>query len=287
MLLRTLALFLVLLTMPVQLALAQLVPIPPLTGPVTDLVGILVPEVRGQLEQELWALRKEKGSEIAVLIVRSTRPEEIEQFSFRVADSWKLGRKGIDDGVLLLVAVTDRTVRIEVGRGLEGDIPDVKAFRIIEEIIIPRFKQGDLPGGIQAGVRALDGLIRGVDLPAPKRQRVDSNELSFALIVFGYLVGIVLQSSLGLLLGATIGSLATCVIGGFFFSTGWAVALGTLVWLLVVFLGGIRPGGGTTYGSSTSYGGNWGDSSSGGSFGGGESFGGGGSFSGGGASGRW
>ena len=135
-LLRALALCLVVLTTPVQLTFGQATPVPSLTGAVVDQVGVLNPEVRENLERELWELKKQKGSEVAVLIVPSTKPEEIEQFSIRVVESWKLGRKGIDDGVLLLVAVNDRRVRIEVGRGLEGDIPDVKAHRIIDELIV-------------------------------------------------------------------------------------------------------------------------------------------------------
>jgi uncharacterized protein len=231
------------------------------------------------------SLKNEKGSEIAVLIVPSTKPEELEQFSFRVADNWKLGRKGIDDGVLLLVAVTDRRVRIEVGRGLEGDIPDVKAFRIIDELIVPHFKQGDIPGGIQAGVKALDGLIRGMDLPAPRSQVIDSIELSGSLFKNGCLIGLLLAWFFGPIVGATLGGLATGVIASQFSSPGWAAILGILVWLLVFILGGIGRRFGGSYGVPT-YGGRSRGSSSHTSFGGG-SFGGGGSFSGGGASGRW
>lgn len=285
--LRYLALCLFVVVTPISSAIGQGVAVPPLTGPVIDQVGVLGPESRGELERELWALKTEKGSEVVVLIVPSTRPEEIEQFSIRVVDTWKLGRKGIDDGALLLAALNDRRVRIEVGRGLEGDIPDVKAFRIIDELILPRFRQGDVSGGVVAGVKAIDGLIRGVDLPAPDSGADESNGLYVFVTIFGYVVGVVVEAILGLLVGAGVAGLVTFVLAYLLLSTGWALALGALVILLVLILRGTGPStGGGGYGSSTTYGGRGTGWSSGGSFGGG-SFGGGGSFSGGGSSGRW
>jgi uncharacterized protein len=251
---------------------------------VVDQVGVLNGDTRSRLEQELWALKKEKGSEVAVLIVASTKPEEIEQYSIRVVDAWKLGRKGIDDGVLLLVALNDRRVRIEVGRGLEGDIPDVKAFRIIDELIVPRFKEGDISGGVVAGVNALAGLIRGVDLPPAKSQRGGSFDSYWSVIVFGFVVGMILSSFTGLILGGGIGGLVAFLMGYFLFAPLVALVMGLVVLVLVPVLGGLEvPTGGR---GGSRYGGGWGGSSSGGSFGGG-SFGGGGSFSGGGSSGRW
>jgi uncharacterized protein len=272
---------------PAYLALAQVVSIPPLTGPVTDQAGVLSSTARGEIEREVRALKEEKGSEVAVLIVPSTKPEEIEQFSIRVVESWKLGRKDIDDGVLLLVAVQDRRVRIEVGRGLEGDIPDVKAFRIIDEVILPRFKAGDLSGGIQAGVGAIVGLIRGVDLPPPDATDEGAADLFFPLAVFGYVAGALLGSIFGILIGAGIAGVGTFLIGYTLFSLGAAVGLGVLVMVLVLLLrgavGGVGSGG---YRGGRSYGGRTSSGGFGGSFGGG-SFGSGGSFSGGGSSGRW
>lgn len=281
-LLRSLVILVALLVAPVSSASAQGVPVPPLTGPIIDQVGVLNPQQRTELEQELWALKKEKGSEIAVLIVPSTRPEEIEQYSIRVVDTWKLGRKGVDDGVLLLVALNDRRVRIEVGRGLEGDIPDVKAFRIIDELIVPEFRRGDFAGGLFAGVRAIEGLIRGVDLPAPKPVGRESTDRYVSVAFFGIVIGVVLSTFTGLLLGGGIGGLVTFLIGYFLFAPIAALLLGALVMMLVPILGGVQtPTGGGGYGGGTRYGGGWGGGSSGGSFGGG------GSFSGGGSSGRW
>ena len=286
-LVRSFTLCILLFVLPVRLALGQEVPIPPLTGPVIDHVGVLSPQAREELERELWALKREKGSEVVVLIVPSTKPEEIEQFSIRVVDRWKIGRKGIDDGALLLVAVNDRRVRIEVGRGLEGDVPDVKAFRIIDEIIVPRFRQGDIPGGVVAGAGALVRLIRGIDLPAPKAGGEDTNGLYLFVILVGYTIGVLVEVFLGLLVGIGVGGLIAFVLGSLLFSISAGFSIGALVAMLVFLLGRVRPtirdGGYRGRSRHGSWTGGWG---SGGSFGGG-SFGSGGSFSGGGSSGRW
>lgn len=277
-----LTLLLIALLAPTYLALAQFVSIPPLTEPVIDQAGVLSSTAQEEIEREVRTLKEEKGSEVAVLIVPSTKPEEIEQFSIRVVERWKLGRKGIDDGVLLLVAVQDRRIRIEVGRGLEGDIPDVKAFRIIDEVILPRFKAGDLSGGVQAGVGAIVGLIRGVDLPPPAATDEGATDLFFPLAVFGYVAGSLLGSLFGILIGAGIAGVGTFLVGYTLFSLGAAVGIGVLVMVLVLLLRGALGGaGGPGY-----RGGRSGSGSFGGSFGGG-SFGSGGSFSGGGSSGRW
>lgn len=291
-LLRLLALSLFLVSSPSFLALAEGLPIPPLSGPVVDQAGVLHPEAHRDLERKLWELKTLKGSEIAVLIVPSTQPEEIEQFSARVVDAWKLGRNGIDDGVLLLVALNDRRVRIEVGRGLEGDIPDVKAFRIIDELMLPHFRQDDVSGGVLAGVNALDRLIRGIDLPAPQDATTGSNRLHISSTVFGYVIGVLVEPFLGLLIGAGVGGLVTFVIAYALLSTGWAIVLGVFVALLVIAAHAIQSPRGGGYGSGGTSSGrreSWisGDSLSSGSFGGGGSFGSGGSFSGGGSSGRW
>jgi uncharacterized protein len=282
-----LTLLLIALVAPAYLALAQALPIPPLTEPVIDQAGVLSSDTRGEIEREVRALKSDKGSEVAVLIVPSTKPEEIEQYSIRVVERWKLGRKGIDDGVLLLVAVQDRRVRIEVGRGLEGDIPDVKAFRIIDEVILPQFKAGDLSGGVRAGVEAIDGLIRGVDLPPPAATDEGATDLFFPLTVFGYVTGALLGSLFGILIGAGIAGVGTFLIGYTLFSLGAAIGLGVLVMVLVLVLRGALGGvGGRGYRGGRSYGGRSSSGGFGGSFGGG-SFGSGGSFSGGGSSGRW
>ena len=144
------------------------VKIPALSARVTDLTQTLSAPQQQALDQKLAALEAQKGSQIAILIVPTTAPEEVEQFAIRVAEAWKLGRKGLDDGALLLLAKEDRIIRIEVGYGLEGAIPDIAAKRIIEETITPRFRAGDFYGGIDQGVDRLIGLIYGEPLPPPK-----------------------------------------------------------------------------------------------------------------------
>lgn len=137
------------------------VAVPTLKARVTDLTGTLSAAPREALEHELTVLEQQTGAQLAVLMVASTAPESIEQYALRVAENWKLGRTGHDDGVLLIVAKDDRKLRIEVGYGLEGTIPDAVAKRVIEETIVPRFKQGDFAGGVTAGVQRLAGLIEG------------------------------------------------------------------------------------------------------------------------------
>lgn len=146
------------------------VPVPPLAARVTDQTGTLGAQQRAGLEAELQGLEARSGAQLAVLLVPTTQPESIEQYSIRVAEQWKLGRKGNDDGLLILVAKNDRKIRIEVGYGLEGTIPDVVAKRIIDETITPRFKQGDFAGGLHEGVQRLAGLIEGRKAapPAPE-----------------------------------------------------------------------------------------------------------------------
>lgn len=263
----------------------QLVAVPPLAAPVTDLTGTLTADQRAALDRELLDFSRRKGSQIAILIVPTTAPETIEQYSIRVTDAWKLGRKGKDDGVLLLVAKDDRTLRIEVGYGLEGAIPDAISRRVIDEIIVPRFKQGDFYGGLQAGVAQLVRLIDGEQLPPPKpvQPRPGGGSLETALVVL--MAALFIGQALRGVLGRVVGAGVVGAIAGF---VGWWVAGSLLLGLLVgaiafvsVF-GGVRPGG---FGP-----GGFGGGGFGGGFGGGSSggfSGGGGGFGGGGASGRW
>src|SRR5215212_7951371 len=145
------------------------VAVPPLREPVTDLTGTLTSQQVAALEQQLRAFEAKKGSQIAVLLVPTTQPETIEQYSIRVAEAWKLGRRGVNDGALLLVAKDDRAVRIEVGYGLEGPLPDVLADRIVEQVIVPRFRRGDYFGGLTEGVTRMVALVEGEPLPEPAR----------------------------------------------------------------------------------------------------------------------
>ena len=143
------------------------VAVPPLTGRVVDQTGTLSSGDIATLTQTLRNFEARKGSQIAVLIVPTTAPETIEQYSIRVADAWKIGRKKVDDGAILVVAKDDRKLRIEVGYGLEGALTDVTAKRIIDEIITPKFRNNDFAGGISAGVDQIIRVVDGEPLPAP------------------------------------------------------------------------------------------------------------------------
>ncbi|TAN49476.1 MAG: YgcG family protein [Methylococcaceae bacterium] len=186
---------------------AQL-PLPTLNSRVTDLTGTLDAGQRAALEANLAALEKAKGAQLVVVIVPTTQPETIEQFGIRLMDAWKIGRKGIDDGVILLVAKNDRKLRIEVGYGLEGVLTDAAAKRIIAETITPHFRKNEFYPGIAAGVRAIRLVIQGESLPAPPPPQSESSEesggsiwswLAVALFSLPYAIGI-----LGLLIALLI-----------------------------------------------------------------------------------
>ncbi len=269
-------------------AAAQLA-VPALSARVTDQTGTLGIEQRSALEQKLAAFEAKKGSQVAVLIVPTTQPEAIEQFSIRVVDAWKLGRKGVDDGVLLLVAKDDRRLRIEVGRGLEGALPDAIAKRIVAEYITPRFKQGDYYGGLLAGVERILGTIEGEPLPAPRQARLPGGVQFdwFELLVIG-IIGIsvvngILRAMFGRFGGAALTSGAVGLLIWFFWQALFFAALGGLLAFVLSLAGGAGGRHWSSGGGWRSGGGGW---SSGGGGGGGFS-GGGGGFSGGGASGSW
>lgn len=269
----------------------DLQPVPALSARVIDQTGTLRPEQQQALEARLAAFEQSHGSQIVVLIVPTTQPEDIAAYAWRVADTWKIGRRGVGDGVLLVVAKNDRRVRIEVARALEGAIPDLAAFRIIDEFITPAFRRGDFAGGIDAGLERLMGLIRGEGLPPPARdaRRGDTPSglgewLSFVLvgtpIVGGVLSGV---------LGRRLGSIAT---GGLIGAVGWVVTsslwLGLLIGGVALVLAlALGAGGSRRSGGPIIWGGGPGGFGGGGFGGGGFSSGGGGSFGGGGASGRW
>ncbi|MDO8264408.1 MAG: YgcG family protein [Gallionella sp.] len=262
------------------------VPVPPLKARLTDLTGTLTAEQQSGLEQSLRAFEIKKGTQIAVLIVSTTKPEEIEQYALRVVEQWKLGRKKVDDGALLLVAKDDRTLRIEVGYGVEGALNDATAKRIVSEVIAPRLKEGDFFGGVSAGIDQMMRVIDGEPLPLPKQSaaRPDGKNLGQLLpVVFllALVVGGVLRSALGRLPGALVTGGLLAVLGwlimGAAFAAAFAGGIAFLITLLGVNLG--RHGGMHGGGRYRGFGGG---RSGGGGFGGG-----GGGFGGGGASGRF
>lgn len=266
--------------------------IPALNAHVTDLTGTLDATQKQTLEDQLTALEKSKGSQVGVLMLPTTNPEDIAAYGIRVADAWKLGRKGTDDGVIVIVAKDDHRVRIEVGRGLEGAIPDAAAARVIREYITPRFRANDYFGGLQDATGALTKLINDEPLPPPLTEEPrggsgNSSDYGPAFIL-GWFVALALRRALGGMpvvprtglvgIGA---ALAAWFVSGFI---PISIGIGVLGMLLGV-LGGGKGGGFASGGGSGGFGGGGGGWSSGG--GGGGFSGGGGGFSGGGASGGW
>jgi len=266
-------------------------PIPKLSARVTDLTGTLTAEQQTRLEQGLAAFESAKGAQLVVLIVPTTAPEEIEGYSIRVVEQWKLGRGKVDDGALLIVAKNDHRVRIEVGRGLEGVLTDAVTNRIIEESITPAFRRGDFYAGIDAGLEQMMKLIQGESLPPPPHDwqsgRHPGSSNSLVLLFFGVAIG---SAVLRAIFGRTVGSVLT---GG---------AAGLLVWLTVhiLYVAGLaalagfvfamgaglaRGSGWSSYPGAGGFGGGLGGGIGGG--GGGGFSGGGGGFAGGGASGSW
>jgi uncharacterized protein len=276
----------------VGLASAQgLQPIPKLEARVTDLTGTLTAAQQSELEQKLADFEARKGAQIAVLIVPTTHPEEIEQYSIRVVEQWRLGRKKVDDGVLLIVAKNDRRVRIEVGYGLEGALPDAIANRIITETIRPLFAQNDFYGGISAGVDQITRVVAGEALPEPDHawrgggSRRISGFLPFLIVAV--LVGSsVLRAVLGRPLGAAVtGGIAGLLVWFLAGLIGAAVlaSIGAFVFSLLAGMnGGSRWSSLGRGGGLGGWGGGMGGSMGGGGFGGG-----GGGFGGGGSSGSW
>jgi uncharacterized protein len=278
---------------------SALQPVPPLNARVTDLTGTLSGGQREALERKLAAFEAAKGSQLAVLIVPTTQPEEIEQYSIRVVEQWKLGRgevggRKVDDGALLLVALNDHRMRIEVGYGLEGVLTDAMCNRIISETIAPAFRQRNFYGGIDAGLEQMMRLIEGEPLPPPQpewqggRHRGGSNLL--LLLFFAVVIG---SAVLRAVFGRTVGSLLTGGIAGALVwlavHVAYLAGLAALVAFVFALIAGVARGSGwSSYPRAGGFGGGWGGFGSGGLGGGGGGFsGGGGGFGGGGASGSW
>ncbi|AZU56954.1 YgcG family protein [Ralstonia pseudosolanacearum] len=257
-------------------AQADLAAIPPLAARVTDLTGTLTAQQRGALEQVLADYEQQRGSQIFVLMVASTAPEPIEAYGIRVAEAWKAGRKGVDDGAIVLIAKDNpaslRKMRIEVGRGLEGSLTDAQSKRILQDVMAPHFRQGDFYGGLSAGISAIQTVIAQENLPPAERgraRRTDSGTGTWLPVLFplAIIVFFVLSAAMrsgGRVAGSLPGRPGSRVMMG---NRGWGPGA----------IGGL--GGGL--------GGGWGRGGDGGDGGGGFGGGGGGDFGGGGASGNW
>ncbi|WP_213289092.1 YgcG family protein [Bradyrhizobium sp. sGM-13] len=275
-----------------------LVAVPPLSGRVVDRTGTLTAGDVAALTQQLRDLEARKGSQVAVLIVPTTDGEAIEQFALRVAEAWKIGRKKIDDGALLVIAKNDRRLRIEVGYGLEGALTDATTKRIIDEDITPKFKSGDFAGGVSAGVNRMIAVANGEKLPEPEPPHWQSPGLSDYvdpfnpfILVFVFIVGGVLRAVLGRFIGAAATGGIVGVFGWFVVgSLAAAILIGFIVFVvsfLVQNMGSMGPSVGRR-GRDSGWVGGSGGSWSGGSSSSDSGFrGGGGSFGGGGASGSW
>ncbi len=276
---------------------AQDVPVPPLSGRVIDQTGTLTPAQSLALSAKLEAIETQRGAQLVVLIVPSTQPEDIASYGQRVADAWKLGRRDVGDGVVIVVAKNDRRINIEVAKTLEGAIPDVIAGRIIAEQIKPAFKAEDYAGGLNAAVDKLSARIAGEALPEPKprsggAQRgmggFDLQDLAIFLFVGVPIAGAVLTAIFGRKLGSVVTGAAVGGIG-WWLTTSLLVAGGAgLVALFLVGVMGVGGRGGRS-GGPVLWGGGGGGFGGGGGGGGGGGFssGGGGDFGGGGASGSW
>ena len=287
-----------LLCLPFATAAQQLAAIPPMQTPVVDTTATLDAASKQQLEQQALALQQRKGSQLQVLMIPTTQPETIEQYAVRAFESFKLGRKGVDDGVLLVVAKDDRKVRIEVGYGLEGAIPDITAGRVIQEYLVPHFRQGDFAGGVVAATAQLVKLIEGEPLPEPVADNLTGADRGgdwlFALFA-ALLVGQFARALFNRLPAGIRALFGGGASGGVAWLLSSALLVGGIGALIGFFIGLASGGGGGRFARDRGWGGysgggGWGGGSSGG-WGGGSSgggwSGGGGMSGGGGASGGW
>ena len=278
----------------------DVVPVPVLTGRVIDQTATLTSEQARALADKLAALERDRGAQVVILIVPTARPEDVFSFAQRVASSWKIGRKDVGDGIVIVVAKNDHDVNIQVAATLEGAIPDVVAGRIINEQIVPAFRAGDFAGGLNRAVDTIAKLVAGEKLPPPKAQPVrgaqqqvmpgiDFQDLAIFLFVGVPILGRILASVMGRKVGAVATGAAVGAIG-WWLTASVLLAFGVgIVALFLVGLSGLGGRGG--FGGPVIFPGGFGGGGfggGGGGFGGGGfSSGGGGSFDGGGASGRW
>ena len=266
---------------------AAQIAVPPLTERVTDQTATLNAEQKAALEQTLQAFEARKGSQLAILIVPTTAPETIEQYALRVAEKWKLGRKKVDDGAILVVAKTDRAMRLEVGYGLEGALNDATSKRIISEIITPAFANGDWYGGIAAGIAQMIRIIDGEPLPAgkvkPNAGIADIQRYIPVILMLALVVGSLLRSALGRFPGALVTGGAVAIVAWLLVgAASIAVVAGVIALFFTLITGGMGGHGMRGHHGAMGVGG-----LGRGGFGGGGFSGGGGGFGGGGATGRW
>lgn len=275
-------------------AFAQ-VPVPPLTARVMDQTGTLTATQRQALDDKLAAFERERGSQVVVLMVPTTQPEDITDFTQRLGDAWKIGRRDVGDGVLLVVAKDDRRMRIATAKTVEGALPDLLARRIIDQAIAPQFRQGDYAAGLNAGADMILAALRGENLPLPEQQGGLSDEEGMwvdLLVFLGIavpLIGAVLRRILGSRLGSVVAGGAVGFIAWNITGLLWiGIAAGLFAVLMSLFIAQLpavpASGRGSRHGGWGGGHGGWGGGSGGG---GGFSSGGGGNFGGGGASGGW
>ncbi len=282
-----------------------LLPVPALTARMIDQTQTLAESERADLEAKLAAFEQRKGSQVVVLMVPTTAPEDIASYANRVGNAWKIGRKEVGDGILVIVAKNDRKMRIEVAKALEGAVPDLAAIRIIDEEMKPRFRNNDFAGGLNAAVARLIGLVDGEALPAPSSsggsskdssEGIDWENLAIFLFVGVFVAAPIVRSIAGKKLGSVVMGGGIGVIA-FLITTSIVIAvLAGLAALMVSLFSAVAAtspgrrgggGGGGGFGGWGGGGGGGGWSSGGSSGGGGFSSGGGGDFGGGGASGDW
>jgi uncharacterized protein len=259
-----------------------LVGVPKLSSRVTDMTGTLSIEQTSALENKLAEFERRKGSQIAVLMIASTQPEDIAEYGIKVADLWQVGRNSVDDGIILIIAKDDRKLRLEVGYGLEGVVPDAVAKRIIAETITPFFKKDDYAGGIDAGVTQIMQLIEGEPLPAATPEtNPEQADASILMVMFGgMLAGFILSLIVGRVMGGVLAASGGAILATLLYGFSFGVIMITL--MIFFFVVVRNRGGGWTSGGGGFGGGGFGGGSGGSSWSGG-----GGGFGGGGASGSW
>lgn len=266
--------------------------VPQLKGRVNDYANILSSSEAGKLERKLAEFEKTDSTQIVVLTVPSLKGEDLEEYSIKVAESWRIGWKGLDSGVILLISQAEKKIRIEVGRGLEGKLTDLIAGRVIRSAIVPHFRTGDFDGGIEAGTTAIMDAVRGEfkaqDRGAAGDQGTSKRSASsmFTLAIF-LVIALLFLAAISKIIGAIAGAVGLPVAGSLAFGAlslpilAALAGAGLLLGLFFGFLAGSRPGGSRWGGSGPFIGGGWGGWSSP------DSSGGGGDFGGGGASGDW